>query len=262
MEHIFPELLEGVDMEQNHHHIYTVWEHNVKALQYACEEGYPLRVRLASLLHDVGKARTKRGEGRNSTFYSHEVEGGRMSRAMLKRLRFPKEMVDHVSMLVSQHMFNSDLEGEHAITDAGIRRLISRVGPENMDDLYGVRQADRIGSGVPKDEPYRLREFKYRVDRLLRDPVSRKQLKINGNDLIAEVGMEPGPRLGAVIDALFEEVLDDPEKNDHETLLQRARALAALSDEELEKLRVSAKQKHDAVLAQEDAELRAGRNIQ
>lgn len=261
MEHILPELLEGVGMEQNLHHIYTVWEHNVKALQYACEQEYSMQVRVASLLHDVGKSRTKRGEGKTSTFYGHEVVGARMAKSALRRLKFSKDDIQHITMLIRQHMFNSDLEGENAVTDSGIRRLISRVGPENMEDLYAVRQADRIGSGVPKDEPYRLREFKFRVDRLLKDPISRKQLKIDGDDLIKKVGMESGPRLGAVIDALFEEVLDDPEKNTEAYLLKRAEELKKLSDEELSALRESAKEKQEAVIEEEEAKLRAKRKI-
>ena len=261
MDHVLPELLEGVDMEQNLHHIYTVWEHNVKALQYACDQDYAMQVRVASLLHDVGKSRTKRGEGKHSTFYGHEVVGARMAREALRRLKFSKDDIEHITLLIRQHMFNSDLEGENAVTDSGIRRLISRVGPENMEDLYAVRQADRIGSGVPKDEPYRLREFKYRVDRLLKDPVSRKQLKIDGNDLIKQVAMKPGPRLGAVIDALFEEVLDDPKRNTKEYLLGRAEELNQLSDDELAELRQAARAKHESVIEEEEAKLRAKRKI-
>jgi len=261
MKHVLPELLEGVGMEQNHHHIYTVWEHNVRALRYACEQGYSMQVRLASLLHDVGKARTKDEKGRDSTFYGHEAVGGRMVKKMLKRLRFPREDVEHISMLVTQHMFNSDVEGENAITEAGARRLVSRVGAENMDDLYRVREADRIGSGVAKAVPFRLRKFKYLVDRAMHDPISRKQLKINGNDLIGELAMEPGPRLGSVIDALFEEVLDDPKNNTKEDLLARAKELGALSDEDLQKLRESAQAKYDAVLAADDEQLKSKHRV-
>lgn len=262
LQHVLPELEEGWGVTQNQHHIYTVWEHNIKALRYACDEDYSFSVRLASLLHDVGKPRTKSGDGPNSTFYGHEVVGGRLVKKMLTRLRFPSSEVDHMTLLVRQHMFNYDPEGPEAITDAGVRRLVVRVGIENMDDLIRVRQADRIGSGVPKAVPYRLRHFMYRVEKVMHDPVSRKQLAVDGKDLLEELEMSPGPRLGAVIDALFEEVLDDPTRNDREKLLARAQELNTLSDKELEQLRLASKEKYESVLGAEEDERKKRWHVQ
>src|SRR3989344_918334 len=259
MRHVLPELEEGWGMGQNKHHIYTVWEHNVRSLKYAAEKGYSLEVRMASLLHDVGKSRTKQGEGPNSTFYGHEVVGAKMAKIMLRRLGYGNDFTDYVTTLIRAHMFNYDPE---VVTDASVRRLVAKVGAEKMRDLVAVREADRIGSGVPKAVPYRLRHFMYRVEKVLPEPTSRKQMRVAGDELIKELGFEPGPRMGAILDAMFEEIIDDPEKNDRKTLLKRAKELNALSDEDLSLLRRAAKEKYEAVLAEEDDEIKSKYRVQ
>jgi len=259
MRHVLPELEEGWGMGQNKHHIYTVWEHNVRSLKYAAEKGYSLEVRMASLLHDVGKSRTKQGEGPNSTFYGHEVVGAKMAKIMLRRLGYGNDFTDYVTTLIRAHMFNYDPE---VVTDASVRRLVAKVGAEKMRDLVAVREADRIGSGVPKAVPYRLRHFMYRVEKVLTEPTSRKQMRVAGDELIKELGFEPGPRMGAILDAMFEEIIDDPEKNDRKTLLKRAKELNALSDEDLSLLRRAAKEKYEAVLAEEDDEIKSKYRVQ
>ena len=138
LKHIIPELLEGVGVGQNKHHIYTVWEHNKRALEYAVEKGYPLEIRLGALLHDVGKPRTKAGDGINSTFYAHEIVGGMMTKKIMERLKFPKKIADHVTHLVRFHLFYYNV-GD--VTEAGVRRFLKRVGSENVDDLLKIPQA-------------------------------------------------------------------------------------------------------------------------
>lgn len=247
--HVLPELEEGWGITQNKHHIYTVWEHNLRALRYASEQEYNPHVRLAALLHDVGKPRSKRGEGPDSTFYGHQVIGARMTEKALERLKFPKKDIEKVSLLVHAHMFNYDPE---VATDASVRRLVAKVGPENMMELVQLREADRIGSGVPKAVPYKLRHFMFRIEKVLTEPVSRKQMAVNGDVLIEKDGFKPGQRLGAVLDTLFDEVLDDPSRNTEEALRLRARELHALSDKELDALRKQSKEKYEALLQEEE----------
>src|SRR3989304_7537516 len=158
LKHIVPELLEGVGVGQNLHHIYTVWEHNLKALEYSVKKGYSLEVRLASLLHDVAKPRAKRGEGKYSTFYGHDVLGAKMSAKILERLRFPKDFSEKVIRLVRWHLFYYNV-GE--VTESSVRRVLRNVGPDLIEDLIRGGEADRIGSGVPKAVPYKLRHFKF-----------------------------------------------------------------------------------------------------
>jgi tRNA nucleotidyltransferase (CCA-adding enzyme) len=235
MRHVLPELEEGLGVGQNLHHVYQVYQHNLLALKYCPSR--KLDTRLAALLHDVAKPRTKRGNGYRSTFYNHDHVGARMSDVMLKRLRYPKAVVDKVALLVDNHLFYYNV-GE--VTEASVRRLIRRVGLENMQDLMDVRIADRLGSGVPKAKPYKLRHLEYMVDKVSKDAVSVKMLKVNGKDLMDGIGLAPGPRIGAILDVLLAEVIEDQSKNVRETLLERARQL---SEEDLAKLREMAKEK-------------------
>lgn len=253
LKHVLPELEEGWGVTQNKHHIYTVWEHNVRALAYAAQQDYGFVVRLASLLHDVGKPRAKRGDGPDSTFYGHEVIGGRMALQMLERLRFPKHDIEKIALLVRAHMFNYDPD---VVTDSSVRRLVAKVGTENIRELVEVREADRIGSGVKKAVPYKLRHFMFRVEKVLTEPVSRKQMKLNGDELMRELALQPGLRVGAILEALFEDVLDDPERNDKEALLVRAQKLNELSDAELIDLRKRAQGKYRRLLEEEEEALK------
>lgn len=248
LEYILPELLEGVDVTQNLHHIYTVWEHNALSFKYAIEQNYSLEVRLASLLHDVAKPRTKRGEGYNSTFYGHDVVGARMAREALMRLKLPKDMVEKVAKLVRYHMFYYNPE---EVTESSVRRLVANIGRENVEDLLKVREADRIGSGVPKAIPYKLRHLKFMIDKVARDPISPKMLKLNGTELMEFLNLEPGPKVGMIIHALMEEVLDDPSKNERDYLITKARELSDLTVEELEALKARGKEKMAELEAEE-----------
>jgi poly(A) polymerase/tRNA nucleotidyltransferase (CCA-adding enzyme) len=252
MQFIIPELIEGVGVAQNKHHIYTVWEHNVLALGYSVSKGYSFEVRLASLLHDVGKPRTKQGEGSNSTFYQHEYVGAKMTRKILEDLKFPKNIVDYVTHLVKSHLFYYNV-GE--VTEAGVRRFLVRVGPENIDDLLKVREADRIGSGVPKAFPYKLRHLLFMIDKVKRDPISPKMLKIDGRQIMKLLAIEPSPKVGHILNALLEEVIEDPKRNSEKYLEKRAKELNELSDKELENLRKKAEN------AKEEFEMSAEKEI-
>lgn len=244
-----PELEEGYQVGQNKHHIYDVWQHSLLALKYAAKKKYNQNVRLAALFHDIAKPRVKRGEGEDSTFYNHEVVGARMTKEILERLKFPKKDIEKIVKLVRYHLFYYNA-GE--VTDASVRRLVKNVGPESMEELLEVRMADRIGSGVPKAEPYKLRHLKYVVDKVAQDPISAKMIKINGNDLIKLLNIEPGPKIGQILDILLEEVLSDPEKNKEAYLQAEAKKLGKLSAKELEIKAKEAKVKREKVEVKRD----------
>jgi poly(A) polymerase/tRNA nucleotidyltransferase (CCA-adding enzyme) len=231
---LLPELAEGVGVEQNKHHIYTVFEHNIKSLQFAAEFGYPLPVRLAALLHDIGKPKTRRRKDDDNTFYGHDIVGAKMARNLLRRLKFSNELVEQISTLVRHHMFYYDVG---KVTEAGARRLLRRVGgPVVFADLIKLRMAERKGSGVPKAEPYRLRHLQFLVEKAAQEPVSVGQLAIGGNDLIKDLGLRPSPLIGGILNALLAEVLDDPAKNTKDYLLQRADELKDKDPQELKAL--------------------------
>lgn len=243
-----PEFLEGYEVEQNLHHIYTVWEHNLKALEYAVKEGWPLDVRMAAFLHDVGKPRSKRGEGKYSTFYGHDAIGAKMASQILSRLKFPKEFIEKVVKLIRYHLFYYNVD---EVTESSVRRLISKIGPEDMEDLIRVRICDRIGSGVPKAEPYKLRHFRFMVEKLERDPISVGMLKIRGDEVMKICKIEPGPRVGWILSVLLDEVLDDPKKNDKQLLESRVLELSKISDKELAALAKKGQEKKLALESEE-----------
>jgi tRNA nucleotidyltransferase/poly(A) polymerase len=235
LKYIVPEMEEGILCEQNGDHIYDVWEHNLRALQHSADRGWPLHVRLSAMLHDVSKPETRRwsDEKKDWTFYGHDVVGGRVSERILKRLKYSSETIQKVSTLVRYHLFFTDIE---KITLSAVRRIVRNVGPELVWDLMDVRSCDRIGMGRPKETPYRLRKYHSMIEEAMRDPVSVKMLKTDGNRIMKHLGEKPSIRLGWILHALLEEVLDDPKKNFEEYLDTRTKELAALSNEELKKI--------------------------
>ncbi|MDD5626836.1 MAG: HD domain-containing protein [Patescibacteria group bacterium] len=228
LSYIIPELLAGVGMEQPKHHIYTVFEHAVKSLGFC--KSQKIEVRLAALLHDIAKPYARQGAGDEATFYGHNVRGAHMSRKILYRLKYSKKVVERVAHLIRHHMFVYNI-GE--VTERGVRRLLRKVGPENITDLIELRVADRLGSGCPKAKPYKLRHLEYMLEKVSRDPISAKMLKINGNDIMKILNIKPGPKIGLLVNALLAEVLDDPKLNEKKTLEKMVLGLAKLPDQEL-----------------------------
>lgn len=257
LKQFLPELEEGVGVGQNKHHVYSVFEHLWRSLDYAARNNYSLEVRLAALFHDLGKPRTKEGEGPNSTFYNHEMESTKMVYNLMARLRFDKKTIKKVIKLVRYHGFVYDPE---ITTDSSIRRLILKVGKENIFELAKLREADRIGSGCPKAKPFRLRHFLFRVEKILKEMAgeqpSLKMLKINGNEIMKITNLQPGPKVGAILNILLEEILDDPLKNEKKYLEKRAKELSQLSDKELEEKQRMAKEKYLDLLKEEEEQLK------
>ena len=259
LKYIAPEIEEGFGVGQNKHHIYTVWEHNLYALKYASSKHWSLEVRMAALLHDVGKPRSKRGDGPDSTFYGHEIIGAKMTHTMLLRLKYSKDFVEKVTKLVRYHLFYYNVD---EVGEASVRRLIRKVGPEDMEDLIKVRICDRIGSGVPKAEPYKLRHFRFVIDKLSRDPISVKMLKINGDAIMKIAGIEPGPKVGQLLNILLEEVLDNPKLNTKKYLEERAGELSRMSERELKALADGARHKSTALEEEEVGKIKQKHHVE
>lgn len=249
LNYIIPELMEGYGVGQNKHHIYEVYEHSLRSLNYAVKENFNYAVRMATLLHDIGKPRTKKGDGLNSTFYGHEIVGAKMASRFLERLKFSKKDAEKIAKLVRYHLFYYNVD---EVGESSVRRLVRQVGPENMEELLQVRMSDRIGSGVPKAEPYKLRHLKYIIEKVSRDPISVKMLKINGNDVMKILKVQPGPKIGIVLDALLGEVLDDPQKNDSNYLKKRTKELGKFSEDHLKNLAEKAEHEKDQLETKKD----------
>jgi putative nucleotidyltransferase with HDIG domain len=232
--HVIPELAESIGIEQNQAHSFDVFEHLLRSLQHAADKKWPVEVRLAALLHDIGKPASRRWseEKKDWTFHGHEVIGAHMTEKILKDLKFPNETIKTVVSLVRWHMFFSDPD---KVTLSAVRRIITNVGVEHINELLNLRICDRIGTGRPKEQPFRLRKYMSMVEEAMRDPVAVSMLKIDGKKLM-EMGEKPGPRIGWLLHALLEEVLEDPTKNTEELLMRSATGLMKLPENELKEL--------------------------
>jgi len=249
LKYIIPELEKGFGVSQNKHHIYECYEHSLRSLDYAAKKNFNIYVRIASLLHDIAKPIVKRGEGQDATFYGHEIVGARMTAEILNRLKFPKKDVEKITKLVRYHLFYYNV-GE--VSESSVRRLVLKVGPENMEELLQVRLADRIGSGVPKAEPYKLRHLKYVIERVSQDPISVKMLKVSGNDVIQILNIKPGPEIGEILDILLGYVLSDPKKNKREFLEKEIKKLGQLSEKELRMMSQKAQKEREKIEIKRD----------
>ena len=260
LEYVVPELLRGVGVSQNQAHAYDVWEHNLRTLQHAADKKWPLHVRLSAIFHDISKPETKRYSKEKGviTFYGHDVVGARVTREILERLKFSKDLIDKVSMFVRWHMFFSDTE---QITLSAVRRLITNVGKDNIWNLIDLRICDRVGTGRPKEEPYRLRMYQSMVEQALKDPISLKMLKTDGKRIMDVTQETPGPKIGYVLHALFDEVLELPEKNTEEYLDMRAKELIILSTEELQALGQAGKEEMTEKNEEQVKEIRKQFNV-
>lgn len=222
LEHILPELLEGIGISQERpgrHHTEDVFTHNMLSLKF-CPSIDPI-VRFATLIHDIGKSRVV-GQDENGLviFYNHEIAGARLAYEICNRLHFSKKDRGRIVNLVRWHMFTID---EH-ISDSAVRRFIRRIGVENVKDIIDLRIGDRLGSGTQTAESWRLKLFKDRIEKELQPgPFSINNLVVDGNDVMKILGITPGPQVGKILQKLFEEVDEDLSKNTRDFLLKRIR---------------------------------------
>ncbi|MGI6297300.1 MAG: CCA tRNA nucleotidyltransferase [Minisyncoccales bacterium] len=245
--YIVPELELGYGCLQNKHHIYDVFEHNLESLDFGARKGFNMYVRLAALLHDIGKPKTKVGTGEEATFYNHEIVGAHMTQKILERLKFPKKDIEKIVNLVRYHLFYYNVD---EVTESSVRRLVKNVGLENMDDLIKLRMCDRIGSGCPKAEPYKLRHLQYLIEKVSKDPISVKMLKVNGKDVMDILEIKPSYKIGFILDILLAEVLEDPGKNKKEYLKKRIEELG--KEKELKTIFEKAKKEIKTIVSKED----------
>ncbi len=291
LKNIIPELEEGIGCEQSGEHIYDVWNHLLHALEHSADKNWSLEVRLAALFHDIGKPKSRRLaetdgnalrrshtilEGQDQklsqrillrahpsvskkkyTFYGHEVIGARMAKKIMERLKFSRKEIDLVDKLIRNHMFFSDTE---LITLSAVRRIITKVGVENIWLLMDVRECDRVGM-KKKEAPYRLRKYFAMIEEALHDPISVGQLKIDGEFMIKELDITPGPRMGWILHSLLEEVLDDPTKNTKKHLSELTESLNLLPDGALKALGDRGKEKKEELEEQEIEKLRSKHGV-
>lgn len=245
MKEIMPEVLEGRGIMQGGHHSLTVLDHMLETLKN-CSSPDPY-VRFAAFIHDVGKPRSQRYKCRKCgkmfrdlaedftecancgynqptrgmiTFYGHEVIGARMAKEICERLRFTNKQTEKVVTLVRMHMFAYQPE----MTDAAIRRIIRKVGKENISDMVLLRIADRKGSGSSTTS-WRFMELQKRIGEQLFEPMEINDMVVDGRDVMEVLKVQPGPIIGKVLRELFDEVLEDTSKNNKEYLLSRIKEI-------------------------------------
>ena len=215
---LFPELAIQRGIAQNKVPGADLWDHTMASVD-AADPGRP-NVRLAALLHDVGKPATLR----DGHFPDHEREGARVADEMLRRLAFPRAEADDVVHLIGQHMFTY----APSWSDAAVRRFIRRVGVEAVDDLLALRESDNVGSGLPADAG-RLPELRRRIAGELDagHALDLASLAIDGDDIRTALDLPEGPEIGRLLHRLLEHVVADPTVNERERLLAMARRIHA-----------------------------------
>jgi poly(A) polymerase/tRNA nucleotidyltransferase (CCA-adding enzyme) len=190
---------------------------------YSCDAApadKPL-MRLVALLHDIGKVNTKRiGDNGDYTFYNHEVIGSRMVIKMMKRLKFSNTEIETVNNLVINHMFHYTDDW----SDGAVRRFMRKVGVENIPDLFLLREADRQGNGSRNGLPGPIIKLQNRIDKIIEaeNAITVKDLKINGHTLMDKFKLKPGPIVGKILQELLEAVLDLPELNEENILIEKS----------------------------------------
>ena len=221
-----PELLEGVGCEQNKWHSYDVWKHAMECMDYCV--GDPI-LRISALLHDVGKPKSRAFSDKTQdwTFYDHDRIGAEIAFPIATRLKFSNEERDRIVSLVRNHLFHYD-----EWSDAAVRRWMKRVGLERIEDLYALNEADLRAKGPQTFDASHLvplEALKVHVAKIMAEgaALTTRDLAIDGNVLMKDLGLKPGRIIGVILETLLEAVINDPSLNTKETLLEMARKIVA-----------------------------------
>ena len=213
LDQILPEVTKGYGMKQRGHHLWTVWKHSVLAVKY-CPSQDPI-VKLAALLHDVGKPIVVKEIDGERTFYNHEVIGASIARNIGQRLRLSNKNLDRLTGLVRWHQFSVSEKQ----TNKAIKRFIRHVGKENIYDMLDLRTGDRLGSGA-KLTSWRTEKFKKRLIEVQKQPFAVTDLKVNGRDVMKILKISPGPKVGQILNKIFAKVDNGKLPNERKILLK------------------------------------------
>ncbi len=233
LELIIPELLKGYGVEQNKYHKYDIYYHNLHSLKavepYKNNEGVydeqmTLIIKLAALFHDIAKPVVKKQVAKKEAdvYYNHEVVGAAIAKKIMKKLKYSNDEINFVALLIRHHMFYY----EEDWTDGAVRRFMRSVGLENIAPLLKLREADRIGSGKKQNRTNSaMARLLQRIDKIIEEEnaITVKDLKINGDIIIAEFGLKQGRFIGELLNHLLEIILDEPEANEYEILFEKAK---------------------------------------
>jgi len=221
LKRILPELLEGYRKRQNDFHRYTIYRHIMETVDFIKAD--PV-LRLSALFHDIAKPRVRKKANRRWRFLGHAGASAELTRQIMTRLRFSNDMIVRVTNLIANHMF----EYKEELTDTALRRFVKRVGPDNIDDLVELRRADDLAHGWGRGFESDLDAFKARIHSLLSQspPLTVSDLAVNGNDVMTLLAIRPGPEVGEILDRLLALVIEKPEFNKKDTLLEFLKDMA------------------------------------
>jgi tRNA nucleotidyltransferase/poly(A) polymerase len=224
MTEVLPEMEKTFGVEQKspgRHHIYDVGTHSMLSLKHVAEKNTDPIVRFATMIHDVGKAQTyKKLDTGVITFYNHELVSAKIARRIAKRLRFSKKQAEKLYILVRYHQFTVD----ERQTDSAIRRFIRKVGIENVPDMLDLRVGDRLGGGA-RETSWRLEEFKKRLVEVQKQPFTVHDLKITGHDVMKKLNLKPSPKVGVILQSLFDMIVKKKLPNEKKELLKKLKSL-------------------------------------
>jgi putative nucleotidyltransferase with HDIG domain len=217
---ILPELEQTFGVEQKspgRHHVYDVGTHCMFSLKHVAKRTTDPIVRLATLIHDIGKPQTRKVlKNGVVTFYNHEIVSAKIASRIAARLRFSRKQAERLYLLVRFHQFTVNEKQ----TDSAIRRFIRKVGLENVTDMLDLRVGDRLGGGA-RETSWRLEEFKARLIEVQKQPFTVHDLKISGHDVMERLGIKPGPKVGDILEKLFDEVVEKKVPNEKDALMEK-----------------------------------------
>lgn len=233
LELIIPELIKGYGVEQNKYHKYDIYYHNLhslaaveKYIDYdgSYDENMTLIIKLAALFHDIAKPVVKKQVEKKEAdvYYNHEVVGAAIAKKIMRRLKYSNDEINFVALLVRHHMFYY----EEDWTDGAVRRFMRSVGLENVTPLLRLREADRMGSGKKQSRTNSaMARLLERIEKIIEEEnaITVKDLKINGDIIIAEFGLKQGRFIGELLNHLLELILDEPELNEYEILFEKTK---------------------------------------
>jgi poly(A) polymerase/tRNA nucleotidyltransferase (CCA-adding enzyme) len=213
---LLSELLEGYGKKQDASHRYTVYKHIMETIDHV--EPDPV-LRMTALLHDIAKPRVRKKIDGEFRFLGHETESAKLAREIMERLKFSNEMIGQVTHLILHHM--SMVGYDAGWSDGAVRRLIRRVGPENVEQLLAFRKADILAHGIEDERMGRFSELKERIESLRRRGlvIKAKDLAIHGGEVMEILGLSEGPEVGTILEQLVDRVTDQPELNTKEALV-------------------------------------------
>lgn len=224
LKHIIPELYSCIGCHQNHHHVYNVFGHILEVLQLIPND---FSLRLAALFHDIGKPKCKSiDEKGNIHFYGHEEISAKMAKEIMTRLKYDNQIIDEVVYLTFHHM---ELMNEPFSNKKAIRKLLNRHGEYRLKKLIEIRRADLLGSGTRdvREVEQLIQNFRSKLEEVLEEKSATKfaDLAIDGNDIMEITGLQPGKEIGIIKNEIMEIVLDTPELNQRERLLNIVRGM-------------------------------------